>query len=474
MIRILILSVIILISSTVAAQKAWSLKECIDYSLENNLELKQQSLYLSVSENNLFASKMNLFPSLNAGVNQNFSFGRSVDAFTNEFADDNVISSNASISSSVTLFNGFQKINTIRKADIDLQSGQYDLETAGNNLALTITSAYLQILYSIEILETANQQLQITEAQLNRTQKLVNAGSLPLQAKYEVEAQLATEEASRVNAENQLLMARLNLVQLLQLDNVDDFEILIPDVGGLVESSILLPAESIYNEALGHMPEIKSAALKKRSADLQYAIAQGSRYPQISLSASYGTGYSNARKTIDNISPAAPVLTGFALDAYGNYIDVYQYNFNYSYATRPFQDQLRDNASASLSIGMNIPIFNAWYTNTRVANARIERNQSVLQYEITERQLFRAIQQAHTDARAALKKYEAAQKAYEASKLSFDYTQQRFDLGLVTSLDYNSAKTQLSRLASDLISSKYDLIFKQKILDFYRGIEIKL
>jgi len=177
---------------------------------------------------------------------------------------------------------------------------------------------------------------------------------------------------------------------------------------------------------------------------------------------------------IDDITPASPVLTGYAVDAYGNYSDVYQYSFDYSYITRPFSDQIRDNASASVSFGLSIPIFNGWYTNTRISNAKIDVLQAQMQFSIAERQLYKVIQQAHSDVRAALKKYDAAVKAYHASETSFQYTQQKFDLGLVTSLDFNTAKTNLNKLKSEMINAKYDMIFKMKILDFYRGVEIKL
>ncbi|HQL70705.1 MAG TPA: TolC family protein, partial [Bacteroidales bacterium] len=234
MLRIATLVLVLLATTGIYAQQAWSLKTCIDYASENNLELKQQSLYIDMYRNNALTSKIGLLPSINAGVNQNFSFGRSVDPFTNEFAEENVSSTNASISGSVTLFNGFQQYNTIRKSEADLQAGLYDLESAKNNLALNITSAYLQILYAREVLETARLQAEITREQLERTIKLVGAGSLPLQSKLEVEAQLATEEVAVVNAENQLAMARLNMVQLLQLDDESDFEIIIPDLSSLI------------------------------------------------------------------------------------------------------------------------------------------------------------------------------------------------------------------------------------------------
>ncbi|HOY37954.1 MAG: TolC family protein [Bacteroidales bacterium] len=474
MLRLIFAFLFLSVAVPIVAQKQWTLKDCIDYALENNLEISQQSLYIDMYRNNLLSSKLSVLPSLNAGVNQNFSFGRSVDSYTNEFSEENISSSNASISSSVTLFNGLQQYNTIRKSKADLEAGLADMETARNNLSLSVTSAYLQILYSVEMLETATLQMEVTRSQLERTIKLVNAGSLPVQSQLEVEAQLASEEMSMVTAQNQLDMALLNMVQLLELNDVADFSIVKPDFSGVIGHPALMTVDEIFNEAVMNMPEIKSADMKLKSSEYQLAIARGSRSPQLSVSASYGTGYSNARKMIDDITPASPVLTGYAVDAYGNYSDVYQYSFDYSYITRPFSDQIRDNASASVSFGLSIPIFNGWYTNTRISNAKIDVLQAQMQFSIAERQLYKVIQQAHSDVRAALKKYDAAVKAYHASETSFQYTQQKFDLGLVTSLDFNTAKTNLNKLKSEMINAKYDMIFKMKILDFYRGVEIKL
>ena len=473
--RTYILVILLLFSSfSLFAQQTWTLEDCIDYALDHNLQVKQQVLNTEVYENNLLSSKITLLPSLNGGLNQNLTFGRSVDPFTNDFNTENVSSSNMSVSSSITLFNGLQQFNTIKKNQFDLQASLKDLETIKNNIVLSIASAYLNVLYTRESLEVANKQADITTLQLDRTNKLVEAGSLSLQSRLEVEAQLANEELAVVNAENQVALANLTLIQLLELKEFDGFDIVDPQIEQLIGETMLLPMMEVYNEALENMPEIAGAELRMKSSEKSLAIARGARSPILAVSASYGTGYSDARKNIDQVLPAESILTGYTYDSYGNYLDVYQYNFDYSYLTRPFSDQIRDNASTSISFGLSIPIFNGWAVNSNVKFAKIQVQQQQIEFQQAQNQLLRDIQQAYTDAEAAVKMYDASRKALEAISISFDYTQKKFDLGLVNSVDFNTAKNNLIKAESELLRAKYDLIFKQKILDFYRGVEIRL
>jgi outer membrane protein len=473
--RTYILVILLLLSSIpLFAQQAWTLEDCINYALEHNLQVKQQVLNTEVYENNLLSSKVTLLPSINGGLNQNFTFGRSVDPFTNDFSTENVSSSNMSISSSLTLFNGLQQYNTIKKNQFDFKASLKDLETIKNNIVLNIASAYLNVLYTRESLGIANKQADITRQQLDRTNKLVDAGSLPMQSRLEVEAQLANEELAVVNAENQVALANLTLIQLLELKEFDGFDIVDPQINQLIGETMLLPMMEVYNQALENMPEIEGAELRMKSSEKDLAIARGARSPILAVSASYGTGYSDARKNIDQVLPAEGILTGYTYDSYGNYLDVFQYNFDYSYVTRPFSDQIRDNASTSISFGLSIPIFNGWAVNSNVKFAKIQVQQQQIEFQQAQNQLLRDIQQAYTDAEAAVKMYDASKKALEAISISFEYTQKKFDLGLVNSVDFNTAKNNLIKAESELLRAKYDLIFKQKILEFYRGVEIKL
>ncbi len=473
--RFISIIMLIFLSVILYAQNNWTLEQCIQYAMDNNLQIKQQELYSMMNQNNMKSSVAGIFPSLNAGGNQNFTFGRSVDPFTNEFATQNVASSSVSLASSATLFSGLRQVNNVKKSRADYQAGLYDLEQTKNNISLLIASAYLNVLYNYDLLEIAEQQADITRQQLDRIIKLVESGSLPLQNRYELEAQLANEELNIVNLQNALDFSLLNLAQIIEVDDVENFEIIKPDIDWIPVENALLSVEQIYNEAVKNMPQVDAAKYRTESAYRTLLMAKGTRYPQLNLNLSYGTGYSNARKEINQIIIGQPIPSGFRIDDNGDYIfDVYQFSFDYSYVTRPFVDQIKDNASAAVGFNLSIPIFNGWQIKNNISNANLQYEQSKLQAIQVNKDLLKDIQQAHSDAQAAAKKYFATEKTLEAIQLSFDYTQQRFDLGLLTSVDYNLAKNNLVRTQSELIRAKYDFIFKQKIIDFYRGISIRL
>lgn len=473
--RFTIVIILVFFLGVLYSQNNWTLEQCIQYAMDNNLQIKQQELYSLMNQNNLESSFAGIFPSLNAGGNQNFTFGRSVDPFTNEFATQNVSSSSVSLASSATLFSGMRQINNVKKSRADYQAGLFDLEQTKNNISLLIASAYLNVLYNYDLLEIAEQQAAITSQQLDRIIVLVESGSLPLQNRYELEAQLANEELNIVNLQNALDFSLLNLAQIIEVDDTEKFGIVKPNIDNISIENVLISVDQIYNEAVNNMPQVEAAKYRTESAYRTLLMAKGSRYPQLNLSLSYGTGYSNARKEIDQIILGQPIPSGFRIDDLGDYIfDVYQYSYDYSYITRPFADQIKDNASAGVGFNLSIPIFNGWQIKNNISNANLQYQQTKLQAIQVNKDLLKDIQQAQSDAQAAAKKYFATEKTLEAMQLSFDYTQQRFDLGLLTSVDYNLAKNNLIRTQSELVRAKYDFVFKQKILEFYRGIKISL
>jgi outer membrane protein len=457
------------------SQKVWSLEDCINHALENNMQIKIQQLNSDLRNNQLVQSKADIFPSLNAGTNQNVNFGRSVDPFTNEFTSHSVFSTNFSVNSGITLFSGFQKYNTIERNKYELISSQLNVEQSKNDITLFIMSAYLNILFNIELLQIAKEQIKITVNQLSNTQQLVSSGVLSKQNIYEIEAQLATEELETLSIQNTMKMSLFNLAQFLELENYEDFEIIKYDFENTQIESSLLSARQIYYEALRHMPQIENSSIKVEIAHKNLLIAKGSRLPRLNLNVSYGTGYSDARQVVDQFTEGEPVQSGFRIDDNGNHIyDIYQNTYNYSYKTRPFFDQLKDNASAYVSLGLSIPIFNGLQTKTNIANNTIIHQQSVLQANQEKKELLKEIQQLHSDAQFAYTKYRATQKTLQAVQTSFEYSEHKFNLGVLNFVVYSVAKNNLTKIQSELIRAKYDFIFKQKILDFYRGIEIKL
>jgi len=433
-------------------QEPWTLEKCILYAFENNISIKQQAINTEYNSNILDQSKIGLAPNLNAGVNHGWSFGRALDQTTYEFTEqESVMSTNVNVNSSVTLFNGLQQFNTIKQNEFNLMASLQDLEKLKNDISIFIASAYLQILFNRELLAVSQSQLETTQAQVDRTQKLVDAGSLALGSLLEIQAQAASEDLNVVNAQNQLDMSFLNLIQILDLDSVGDFDILIPEFGDIGTQEIVLTVSSVFRDATTRLPQIKSAEFLLASSEKGLDIAKGSRSPSLSLSGSFGTGYSDYRQRLVDPTAVIPVFEPY-----------------------PFFDQMADNRNTGIGLGLNVPIFNRWMVNTGISNARLGVMNSKLNLESQKNTLYKDIQQAYADVVAARKSYLATQEALRSMEESFKYTENKFEVGLINTVDYTTDKNRLTLTQSNLLQSKYDYIFKTKILDFYRGIPVTL
>ncbi|MBN2682550.1 MAG: TolC family protein [Bacteroidales bacterium] len=453
------------------AQKTWSLEDCISYAMENNIQVKQQELTGLINQNNLIQSKWNLLPNLNASAAQNYSFGRYIDPYTNDFSAENTSSSQFGLNSSLILFEGFSKTNTIKKNELILKSSLYDLDKIKNDISLSIATAYLQILFNIELLETTKAQAEITRQEAERMELLVNSDLQPQGKLLEVLAQVSNEQLQIVNMQNQLNMAYLNLVQLMELDSANNFEIVKPEINPINFEFQIPETNELFNQALQSMPQILSAECNLKSAEYDIAIAKGRRLPRLSLNANYGSGYSSARQKYSDPTYSLSSIPGGITESNQN---VYFYNYSYNTVNYPFMEQFKDNAATTVSFSLTIPLFNGWQTNLGVRNAQINslNYQNLLAQQ--KNQLFKEIQQAQADAIAAIQRYKAAEKSVEAFEKSFNYSKERFDAGLINTIEYNTAKNQLTNAQSEMLQAKYDFVFKMKILDYYRGNPIKL
>lgn len=447
--RLSFLCVIIISSSfkSFAQGKVWSLEDCINYALENNIAVQQSELTMESAQKDYTQSMFGALPSLNASASHSFNFGQRIDPFTNQFATTQVRSNSVSLSSSFLIFNGFQTLNSIKRSDILLEARKSDLAKMKNDISLNIANVYLQILFNTELLKNAENQLKVTDIQIGRIQKMVDAGSLPEGSLRDIEAQRASEELRKINAENQLNLSLLNLAQMLRLENADEFDIQIPSFDNIDEVKDLSTPGALYQTAVGIMPEIKSAEYSYESAIRTRAIARGGYSPRLSVTGSLGSGYSGNNK---ELHPDGRFLT------------------------KPFNEQLDDNFNKSVGFSLNIPIFNGLSTRTNVQKAKIGMQQAELNLENTKLQLRQNIEAAHNDALAALKRFNAAKKSVEALELAFDYTKQRFDVGMVNSFDFNNDKNRLANSRSELLQAKYEYIFKTRVLDFYQGKAISL
>lgn len=437
---------LVLLTGVLTAQEKWSLDECITYALSHNIQIKQQELNTKVQENNLLQSKIDLAPSLNGSASRNFSFGRSIDPGTNDFIEQRSISDNYGLNSQVTLFNGFQKINTIKKNQLDLKAKIADLEKFKNDISLNIASSYLNVLFNIELLETALDQLEITKQQVDRTEKLVNAGSLARGDLLEIKAQKSNEELQIVNSENQLAISKLNLKQMLELDTLKQFDIVRPNVD-IQQVDLPLNIDEVFDFASQNLPQVLSAEYRLESYKRSLAIAKGARSPQLTLGAGLSTLYSDARQK-------------FMPDG--------------TFASYEYADQIKDNRNTYVGLSLNIPIFNGWRVNTNINNSRIAVLNANYSLDYEKKTLYKEIQQKYLDAIAAKKKYVATESTLTSTQEFFKYTQQKFDVGMVNTLDYNLAKNRVTKSKSDLLQAKYEYIFAVKILDFYQGKNISI
>jgi outer membrane protein len=424
-----------------AQQQAWSLEECIKYAIDHNIQIKQQTIQTKVQKNSLDQSKLNLLPTISGQASHDYSFGRALDQNTYTFYNQTVLQDYFYLGGRTDLFNGLQNLNTIQKNKYELLAGEQDLQRIRDNVSLNVAMAYLQILLNKELVTANENQLNITLQQIEKTKKLVDAGSVARGNLLQIEAQAAQEELSLITMKNQLETSYLNLTQLLEIESPAGFEIVVPEINVEQNSVVTGNIDEIYNLASQSRPEIKSSELKLTVSEYDLKIARGARSPSISLSHNFGTRYSYIKD-----------MPGL----------------------QSFQDQLKNNKNFGVGVSLNIPVLNGWQVNKNISNSKLAVESSQYTLEGTKKQLYKDIQQAYTDAVAALKKYNASAKAVSSSEESFRYTEQKFNVGMITPVDYNASKNQLLSAQSDMSQAKYEFIFKTKVLDFYKGLPLNL
>lgn len=459
------------LSTAMVAQEYWSLEECIQYAMENNIQIKQQVLNTEYNENLLKQSQLGQIPSLSGNTSYSYSWGRALDQTTYQFTDNQQINSiSLGLSSSVNLFNGLQVRNTIQKNKLNLMASYEDVQKVKNDISLNIAAGYLTIMFNKELVDVTTSQIEITGQQVERTAKMVDAGKLARGNYLELQAQYSSEELNLVNAENQLSISLLNLQQMLDLPVDTSFDVLIPELDDPGEDPLVLNAMDVYEYASREMPEIKSAMLRMESAERSLSVAKGGRSPQLYMSLNANTGYSDIR---EETIPGPDVQYPIGETASGEAVFSLPTQ-SFTYGAYPFMDQMRDNMSTGVGLGLAIPIFSGWQINTSVANARISYQNAQLELQSQKLVLYATIQQAYADALAALKKFNATRQALVSMEESFKYTEKKFEVGMVNTVDYNMSKNQLISTQSDLLQAKYDFIFRTKILNFYQGVPITL
>jgi outer membrane protein len=454
-------------------EKEWTLEDCINFALDSNINIKKQVLAVESQKAQLLQDYLIMLPDLNAGATHGYNWGQTVDRYTNTFATTRVQSNNFYLGTNLNLFQGLRQINTVNKAELDYKAIQYDLDLMMDDISIAVAGYYLDILYNQELLAVAHAQRDITGQQVNRMQKMVDAGTLAKGDLLNMEAQLATEDLTVVEAENRLTISYLSLQQLIDHPYSPDFKIETPALKPIEAPQVMLTPKDVYNVAMAQRPEIKSAEIRVESAKKGISIAKGYLSPTISFTGTWATGYSGAAQQENGQYINSVVPIGY-LQSNPLETVVTNYSTPEGYNTIPFEDQLNDNQNKSLQLSLQIPIFNGWQVQTAISQAKIQKEEADLSLQQAKLDLDKKIQQAYADAVAALKNYNASEKKVNAQREAFKYSEQKLGVGLVTTVDYNEVKKNLTTAESDLLQAKYRFIYTTTVLDFYMGKPLSL
>ncbi|CAN5382820.1 TolC family protein [soil metagenome] len=431
------------ISSVVHSQdqrrQPWTLQECVEYALNRNIRVMRSQLDLEQSRNLLGQSRAALYPTLNAFGTHSYAFGRTIDPVENRFVEETIQTNQFSLNSEVLIFGGFQNQNQIRQSRVLAEANLAALEQARNDVSINVAGNYLQILLNEELLENARFQLNTSAEQLRRTKALLQAGAVAQAEFLEIRAQYATDELAVVNAENQVELSKLRLMQMLTLPYDPQFEVADPEVVEVDDLQLPATASQVYEDALVTQPIMRSISYRLRSAELGETIARGGRLPTLGAFGNVNTYYTNR------------------LDDFFS-----------------FTQQLDNHLGQNLGFRLNIPIFNNLRVRQDIQNAVIQRKNAEINNIETENNLRQEVEQAFLDAKTASKSYFSAQNQVEALQESFRATEQRFNVGAANAVEYNISKNNLNRAESDLIRARYDYIFRVKVLNFYQGKVLSL
>ncbi|MGN6296048.1 MAG: TolC family protein [Ginsengibacter sp.] len=449
------------------AQHSMTLKEAVETGIKNNIDVLQADLLMKKANLDLKQSKEYMLPDLNANANYGKNFGRSIDPFTNGYIDQKVNYANSGASSNLLLFNGFYLQNLVKANKLGYQASQMELQQAKDNLTINIILAYLQVLSTEEMLKQSQDQVLVTQKQVERLGILNQSGAVLPADYYDMKGQLATDEVSIADNKNNVATAKLNLCQLLNIPYDKNLQ---------VEN---IPAESfnmeytgspddIYQIALKQFAQVQATHLRVQSAEKNISALKGELFPRLSLSGSINTNYSSVATREYFLNSTESPSSNY-VDVNGNQYPVIQKQDNYISKKITFGDQLSNNLFSAVNVGLTIPLFNAGRIRNQVKLAKLDLKNNEYIDENTRIQLQQAIERAFVNLTSAEDKYKLLLEQEAAFEESFRTAEVRFNAGAITSVDYLIAKNNLNRAQNNLITSKYDFALRAKVLDYYAG-----
>lgn len=427
---------------SIFAQETWTLEECVTFALEHNLQLNDVEYTNQSNKETYRQSIRNLLPSVNASGNYNISFGRAEDPNTGTFVNQDFYSNNYSLESSIDLFQGFQKINSIKASKFLFKATQEEVLQQKYLLAFRVMQAFYDIQFFEGLVAISKEQLSVSQSNYNLVEKQIELGLKAGADLYEAESLLLTDKLNVTQSNNQLASAKLTLIQEMNLENTSDISIQ-EDLGAIeeVQEDNELKSDSIYDEAREFLPLIKAQELRAKAAKKQVAISRGRLYPSLSLFAGVGTGYFETTR-----------------DTLGN--------------TLPFREQFRDNTSQYVGINLNVPISNGWSARSRVKQAKIERLRAENNLKTQEQVLFQAIQQLVQDYNSLLVELVQSNQKMEAQNLAFTIAQKRYEKGMINALELFTAKNLFASAQNENLQVRLRSEINKSTLDFYRGLPV--
>ncbi|WKB82640.1 TolC family protein [Cellulophaga lytica] len=437
-----ILFLVLLVSLPSSAQQSWSLDECINYAITHNLELKNQEYTVASSKETHKQAVRNLLPSINGSASYDIRYGRSVDPNNNNIIDTDFFSNNYNLNSSLDIFRGFQRINSIKATNYIYKAVQQDAQQQKYLLAFRVMSAFYDIRFFEGALEIAKEQVSISDTNYAFVKKQLELGLIAKADLYEAESVLLTDKLAATQAENQLAAAKLNLIQEMNLENVSTITLKANALDLKKETDATLQTNSVYTKAQTFLPSIKAGQLKVKAAQKQVAIARGSLYPSLSLFAGYGAGYyeTNTDEITNEIIS--------------------------------FKNQIRDNASRSIGLSMNIPISNKWSGRSEIKQQKIALQQAENNLKIQEQELYKLIQQLVQEKNALEVENLQSLKKLKAQELSFSIAQKRYEKEMISAVELYQAKVLYTTAQNENLQVQIRLKVNQSTLDFYNGLPV--
>ena len=444
------LGVLLLSISSWGQSKPWTLRECVDYALKNNISIKQSELDLQSSQISKKDALGNFLPNINANASHSWNIGLNQNITTGLLENQTTQYTSAGLNSNVTIYNGLQNVNRLRRSNLTILSSQYQLAKMKDDIGLNVANAYLQILFNKENVKVQKDQLANDERQLAKTEELVKAGSIARGDLLDAQATVAADRQKVIAAENTLFLSKLSLAQLLQLDDFKNFDTADANYTPSMSPTLSESPETIVAKAKQERVELKIARTNLEAAEKDLKVAKGAYHPSITGFYGFGTRASYSDRIV-------------GIDANGNYILT---------GPKSLFDQFSDNKGHNFGLQLSIPILNGFSTSNAVARSKIALERSKIAQKQAELDLERNVFTAITDAKGALNAYESAQTALEARKNAFEYAQEKFKVGMMNSFDLSQAQTLYTNAQSEVIRTKYDYIFKVKVVEFYFGIPI--